>query len=211
MRNLFFLMALSLLVITHTKTVFADSEIPPHTYRIVSKDKKYTFVMRQDSDARTYQLCRKGQPCLVSGEQIETLLVYPKSGLYSNDAVPKPLWTVDWYAYQVYLSADGVHVARMGPWARLSPSKTMLNQEVAKEELAQLAVAFYENGVMIKEYSIADVIKEKSRLPQSISHFMWYTSVTFDDEQELLSITTTDNEKCTFDLKTGVLIERKSL
>ena len=42
---------------------------------------------------------------------------YTQSGLYRNDGSRDPLWTFDWYAYNVDVAADGVHLVRHGALA----------------------------------------------------------------------------------------------
>ena len=36
-----------------------------------------------------------------------------------------------------------------------------------------LAVAFYRQGKLIKQYSTADLVKDKSKVRKSLSHYMW--------------------------------------
>jgi len=66
------------------------------SYKMVSADSKYVFVMLHGKQRESDQ--------------------YPQNGLYLNDGSKTPLWTVDWIAY-VFLPSDGVHLVRSGGWA----------------------------------------------------------------------------------------------
>lgn len=121
---------------------------------------------------------------------------YPAPGLYRNDGSIEPLWTVDWYAHQVYLSDDGVHLVRMGPWA---------------SSLNDLAVAFYTRGKLIKDYTIESLLSDPTAIMRTVSHFMWKNNVVFDAATHQLTIETLSKDKHIFDITTGSLISSKTL
>ena len=168
--------------------VFADTPPYYHSYQRVVGDGKYVFVMLYEHSA----------PLMSSpGKQ------YPSSGMYLADGSNVPIWTVDWYELDVFVSSDGEHLVRIGPWPLLAggesdPSKLTTN-------LQQLAVAFYERGKLLKKYAIADLIKNTDRLQQSLSHFQWQKDIFFDETLDKLTIVTLDDQKYIFDVKTGDL------
>lgn len=75
----------------------------------------------------------------------------------------KELWrTSGWYSFQVFLSHDGRHLVRMGPWS--------VGSEPAHDDLA---VAFYQDGKLLKSYSTAELVKDHSKVQRSVSHYTW--------------------------------------
>lgn len=173
--------------------VFADSIVPPSSYTQLSEDGKYIFVML------SYDTESLLSPC--SGEPYKT------SGLYAADICTSDgedvlLWSIgDWYAHGVYLSSDGSHLVRMGPWAGLKNS--------GRRDVQELAVAFYEDGQLLEKYSIADLVRVTGTLPRSVSHFMWRENVSFDDVASQLTIITLNEERYVFDAKSGEIIDKE--
>jgi HEAT repeats len=156
----------------------ADSAAPPSDYFRESPDGKLVMVLLPTSRfARQDPELRKK---------------YPRSGLYLKENPLEPLWTVDWYAHDVYVSSDGHHLVRMGPWPSSSD---------------ELAVAFYEDGKLFRQYRIDQLVADPLSLPHSVSHFEWKRDVSFDDAKGQLRITTHLDEKYVFDVSTGLIVE----
>lgn len=79
------------------------------------------------------------------------------------DGTDEELWrTEGWYSFEVFLSSFGQHLVAMGPWS-----------EGKEPEAKDLAVSFYGNGKLLKQYSTADLVKNKSKVLRSESHYMW--------------------------------------
>ena len=115
---------------------------------------------------------------------------YPASGLYRNDGSVEPLWTVEWFADGAILSADGVHLVRLGPWA---------------SSYDDLAVAFYRSGELLKAYSIADLVADPRSLFHSVSHFFWSSSIALDEDAHELTVATLSGETYRFNLEGEIL------
>lgn len=100
-----------------------------------------------------------------------------------RDGSDEELWRTDgWYSFEVFLSYDGEYLVAMGPWN--------MGSEPSKEDLA---VAFYHKGKLLRQYSTADLVKDKSKVPASVSHYMWlardierFPEAKKDPESELL-------------------------
>lgn len=120
---------------------------------------------------------------------------YPFSGLYLNDGSVTPLWTVKWYAFNTIPHIEGKYLVRMGPWA---------------SNVNQLAVAFYENGKLIKEYMIKDLVGNSDKLARTVSHFFWRKDVNMNQESKKLRIKTLTDETYIFDIQTGDIIDKES-
>ena len=159
------------------RTVCADSEAMPEDFQVELPDGKHVMVMLP-----TYKYARKDEALRKT---------YPQSGLYSKDKPRQPLWTIDWYAFTVYVSSDLQHLVRMGPWAR-SPKN--------------LAVSFYKNGKLLREYRIDQLVADPLSLPHSVSHFRWKKKVSFDSEKNRFTIETLAGKTYVFDATTGGFI-----
>lgn len=172
-------------------TVFADSPAPQYDYTKTVAKEKFIFVMLSiPDDPSAY-----GQGGAEQDPKIRSQ--YTQSGLYLNDGSTEPLWTVDWYAFEVSLSSDGEHLVKWGPWA-------------FSNNYSELALAFYRNGQEISRYRVNDLVADPSSLPHTVSHYTWVRYSSFDDEQGTLSVTTLTNEKYLFDIKSGEILERPS-
>ncbi len=80
------------------------------------------------------------------------------------------LWRLnDNYSFEVYLSKDGRYLVSMGPWS--------VGQEPEEKDLA---VSFYSNGTLLKEYSTADLVEDKSAVSRSVSHYTWLARSKMD-------------------------------
>lgn len=166
----------------------ADSLARPYSYASPSEDGKFVFVMiapvqveqdgvySDDEDRRRAQLVRKK---------------YALSGQYLNDGSTTPLWTVDWYAFNVYVASDGVHLVREGPWALGAGDE---------------ALTFFANGKQLKSYEVNDILDFVWFLPHTVSHFIWKRDIKLDDYNNVLNVTTLHRDKYVFDLKTGEIV-----
>ena len=73
------------------------------------------------------------------------------------------MWrTRGWFSTEVFLSNDGGFLVAMGPWNGGSEPR---NED--------LALAFYREGKVIKQYSTADLVKDKSKVMKTLSHYDW--------------------------------------
>ncbi len=165
----------------------ADSELGPTEYTKSSKDKKYVFVMLAPAKWRQFgKLHYK----------------YPKSGLYLNNGSRTPLWTVDWYEFDVEISSDGQYLVRWGTWPRFG------------DKYETLALAFYNNGKLIRQYRVKDLVANPKYLPFSISHYQWLRDKSFNDKNKRLTVVTYKGwgspgseykagKKYIFDIKSG--------
>lgn len=119
------------------------------------------------------------------------------------------LWRVEgWYAFKTFLSNDGRYLVRMGDWAiGKAPSKH------------NLAVAFYDKGKLVAEYSTADLVKDKTKVFVSTSHYMWLAHevasirpnrtimgqqpLPYLDSENFFHLKTCDGISYKFDVRTG--------
>jgi hypothetical protein len=182
---------ISVLVLAASTSVSrADSVVLPFTYKVLSPNEKYVFVMRSPLSFQPLY-CR-----VTRAEAEEILATYPSSGLYRNDGSRKPLWTVDRYMYYVSPASDGIHLVVQGGQAprAISFSEAM-------------AVQFYAEGRLLRSYTVAALVDA----PQwSFSHSMnwvsWYEEDNFDDDNLQYSIRTWDGNHFVFDVRTGEIL-----
>ena len=169
----------------------ADKPAPPSTYKLVSANEKYIFVM-----IAPLTLEQELSHWIESKQKeiLDVRNVYSISGMYRNDGSKEPLWAVDWFSYGVEIANNGSHLVRPGPWAR---------------ELENDAITFYENGQIIKNYKINQLVSNKRKLEHTVSHFFWEKESLFDREQMKYYIETLDGKHYIFDVKTGEIISPK--
>ena len=98
-------LALCFILLASIQNLRADSPAAPFSYKQVTKNGKYVFVMLVHT----------------AGDQESKALQaqYPNSGLYRNDGSRTPLWNVGWYAFKVDVSSDGKHLVKGGEWPQI--------------------------------------------------------------------------------------------
>jgi hypothetical protein len=129
------------------------------------------------------------------------------------DGSDEILWrTEGWYSFEVFISRDGMYLVAMGPWNE--------GTEPKKEDMA---VAFYREGKLLKQYSTADLVKDKSKVLASISHYRWLARDVDrmaegkrdpDAELRIIGVNTFRLKTCDaityeFDLTTGEIKKKK--
>jgi len=164
-------------------TAIADRPALPRPKITLSASQRHFFVMLPDH--RTEQ----GDATGPAGAAYELL----ESGSF------RQLWTVSgWYAITVFLSDDGEHLVRMGNWAE--------GHELSKDDLA---VAFYKKGMLLKQYSTADLVKDATAIRRTVSHYNWQACeegmprLTRDNR---FSLKTIDGVLYTFDVTDGSIL-----
>lgn len=117
------------------------------------------------------------------------------------DSVKKDsIWSINWYAYNVFLHDDGEHLIRFGPWAS------------DKINHSDLAISFYFRNQPLKEYKVNELIKEPTRLSYSVSHYEWHAEETkiqngFSTDFSKYTITLADKNVYVFDALNGKILE----
>ncbi|HEX8637621.1 MAG TPA: hypothetical protein VF692_06140 [Pyrinomonadaceae bacterium] len=179
-RFCFFLLVLFASLTTYGKGVFA-----PYTYAASSANNKYLFVM----------IAPPGEERNATERSQKLRAEYPKSGMYLNDGSVKPLWTVEWYSFGVFVASDGIHLVRQGSMA------SSLDDE---------AFTFFAADKEIRSYKVRDVARKG--VLQMASHLIWQADIKIDDDEKTLSVTTLGEEKYSFDYRSGQRkIERNQL
>lgn len=168
--------------------VYGDTIIEPFSHATVSPDGKYVLVMIALVPPE-----REGMGLRSDDQQKGRTLraKYAVGGLYRNDGSMTPLWAVTWYAYSVLVASDGIHLVRQGPWAENSSTE---------------AFSFFENGKEIRSYRVGDLVDTILTLPHSVSHFIWEQSMSLDDANRVLTVTTLNKDRYAIDITTGKVI-----
>jgi hypothetical protein len=178
-----------------------DFEASPFDYIRPVKGGKYVFVMLAPGAATrlsySYKVYADGTSRKSSTKEGRLFKKYPASGLYRATGPAKPLWTVNWYSFDVRVCSDGEHLVRFGPWAR------------SGDQGKTLALAFYRSGKEIRSYAVRDLVPDYRRLPHSVSHYLWMKASSLDDVKKRLKVEIhvgNDYKKAAsklFDLRTG--------
>jgi hypothetical protein len=164
--------------------VYADEPPIPHDYT-QDVGEKYIFVMLSTDDPSVWAAD-------IQDENIRNQ--YSKSGLYIKGE-NTPLWTVVWFAFRVNISSDGKYMVRWGDWPIIHYYDAM-------------ALEFYDNGQVIKSYTVKDLVASPSLLPETVSHYEWEETSSFDSEHNILWLKTLNKEEYTFDITTGEIIKK---
>ena len=159
---------------------FADTPAPMRPYKRVTRSQEYVFVML-------------GGPW--PGPSSQPWDGYPQSGLYRNDGSRDPLWTVDWYAYDVDVASDGIHLVRHG-----GPATDIYGD----------AIGFYVNGELLESYQIGDVVTDERRINRSVSFLHWKLDGRFYEARMEYMLRTVDGNLILFDVNTGAIVSQSS-
>jgi hypothetical protein len=194
---LFSLILLSFLFVDGT--AIADDFVPPRPSTIeVDDGNKIFFItpMGHESD-----------------EQLPT-------GLYYNTEPPELIYLVIsgresnhisyFQDHYVFLSNDGMNFVHIPIPFRFesinSPITFMPYQGVDA-----VAIEFYANGVMIKHYTVSQLVERHSDLGHTASMIMWqdYGLIYFNADENTISVTTVDGINHIFDITTGESINNR--
>lgn len=75
-------------------------------------------------------------------------------------------------------------------------------------EEADLAVAFYDQGRLLKQYSTADLVQDKTAVVRTGSHYFWKARAPVLDPQNVFHLQTIDGIVYEFDATTGTIKKR---
>jgi hypothetical protein len=129
----------------------ADEEVRPHSF-VVTSDLRLSFFK---------MIPPKGN--WQENKYVTTREAFGVAYSIDEDGNFKELWkTSGWYSLELYLSFDGQYLVRIGPWNRGHEPNN-----------SDLAIAFYKNGNLLKEYSVVDLVKDKSKVQATASHYFW--------------------------------------
>lgn len=145
--------------------VHADSPALPIAYVTAAYRGQYLFMMKPKLDEKSEQL--------PNGEKTYGTKYDDGAGI-AYEVLPlggfREIWRTDgWYSFEVFLAIDGLHLVRMGPWNG--------GHEPQPDDLA---VAFYREGKLIRKYSTVDLVKDKSKIQRSTSHYFWLARDDFN-------------------------------
>lgn len=128
--------------------------------------------------------------CVITSEAFGVAYSIDENGNFNE------LWkTSGWYSPQVFLSDDGQYLVRMGPWYTQEPNKN------------DLAVAFYKNGKLLKEYFATDLVKNESKIKEATGRYYWledpYPELKINPSDNVFQLKTIDGIVHRFDVTTG--------
>jgi hypothetical protein len=167
-------------------TVIADSVGPQVPWVKTSKDGRYMFKMVPEKSQFV------GEKLNVERDAFGVAYEITEGGEL------KELWrTKGWYAFEGYLSEDGRYFVRFGLWAE------------DQEKHTDLAVAFYDQGKLLKEYQVRELIKNPKLLQNTISHYFWRPEIQTKPNgfnEEGFHLVMIDKTTYSFDFKTGKIV-----
>ena len=128
---------------------------------------------------------------------------YAVTASSSQDA---ELWSVSgWYSFRVFLSDDGRYLVSL--FSRTSSPRTEAS------EPADPFVSFYDNGKLLAQYTIAQLIGDPEAILRDPERkFVQLSSPPHLDATEaVFRIVTGEQVEYTFDIKTGSILKKQSL
>ena len=101
---------------------------------------------------------------------------------------------MNFYSSEVILADDGRHLIAFGPWAM---------------DMTDLAVSFYEEGRLLKEYRVLDLI-DPDKVQRTVSHLFWkeadnVSASRLSEDQKTFTVRMIDGTERVFDVATGEL------
>ena len=110
--------------------------------------------------------------------------------------------TGDFRSMTVLIGDDGKNLVMIDDYSESEPES---NPEVLQ---------FYLDGKKVKSYKLSDLIEDKQKIEQTVSHFMWldkpFLIKKFTISDAKLSLKTIEQKSFTFDINTGEISEQKS-
>ena len=175
----------ALILAVPVSDVSAYKPARPMSHTITSPDGQHVFVMlsHEPLDEELTHFNEQVRPKIRAIRE-----TWSKSGMYRNDGSRDPLWTVEWYAYQVDVPSGGEYVVRYnsGGWSWKG----------------QPALAFYRRGELFRSYEIGDL----TSLPFGIDHGNWMARHTLDDNAGTVFLVSETGDRFEFDVKTGDMV-----
>lgn len=170
--------------------VLADQEVAPYYYVTTASNlskQSAVFAMRPpEFDQRTGRVTREGGGIAYRQEADGTL---------------KEIYRIEGWYGQVAISADGRSLIRLPPWSRGRAPQT-----------SDVAVAFYLDGKLLKQYSPLDLLKDPGKVIVTSSHYNWQGPTpskyprpenAYQDHDKTFRVYTIDGLKYVFDVMTG--------
>jgi LPXTG-motif cell wall-anchored protein len=192
-------LAVACLVLVMAPHANADSVAGPWSYRIVSADGRFVFVMLAPGTSDPRWGGDMGKEIRAVREK------YKQSGLYRNDGSDIPIWTLDWYSHSIEIASDGVHLIRK----HTGPSYD--RNDTSPRRYEQEALSFFANGKLLRTYRIDEIVSNPTSLPHSVSHFQWFARDELDDAKLHYKVWTIEGigggpRWVDFDLTSGELV-----
>ena len=183
----------------------ADSVAPSRQYLVTSPSSRYYFVMLPSRSTEAGQQSNED-----GGSGVAYRLM--------RDGSIQEMWrTKGWYSQKVFLAEDCRYLVRI--------DSVIEGNAVSDKDVA---VAFYDKGVLIKSYSTKDLVLDSTKISVSVSYYKWlardvardryviHGGVSFDSEPEpvltienTFRLKTADGILYTFDVSNGNIVSKE--
>ncbi len=170
------------------RMAIADSPASPFPWVILSERGDYLFKM---VPAKWRQ---NGDEFVIDRKAFGVAYKITDAGEFAE------MWrTEDWYTFNAKLSEDGQYLVRFGPWAS------------DQEKHTDLAIAFYHQGKLIKQYQVRELIAKPELLEESVSHYRWVPTIQTKPNGfygGTFHLVMVDKTSYSFDYETGEILIR---
>jgi hypothetical protein len=198
MKISFPVLAIVLALFVRMPNANADKVARPRSYRQVTSDGKFVFVMLAPHGFEENAVVRDPEDIRAIRER------YKQSGLYRNDGSDTPIWTVDWYQHEgaVELAPDNEHLIR----THASPSYDRTDPPSSRYR--RVVLSFFDRGKLLRSYRVDELIADPWLLPHSVSHFQWLDRKAFDESTMRYTVWTQEGSWFEFDVASGQILEQ---
>lgn len=170
------------------RMAIADSPADPFPWVTLSERGDYLFKM---VPAKWHQ---NGDDFVIDRKPFGVAYKITDAGEFAE------MWrTEGWYTFEAKLSEDGQYLVRFGPWAS------------DQEKHTDLAIAFYHQGKLIKQYQVRELITNPELLEESVSHYRWVPTIQTKPNGfygGTFHLVLVDKTSYSFDYETGEILIR---
>ena len=166
----------------------SDKEAPAKPFIITQDNLFETFYFKMIPEKSHYE----------NGKLIVEKEAWGKAFRLNDDGSDTELWSVyGWYSHQIFLAGESANnLVRIGNWSRGS-----------EPEPDDLAIAFYQDGKLVKSYSTNDLIKDKTKVDVSVSHYRWLDSHKMSWFKDHFTVKTLEGFTYKFNISSGEIVE----
>jgi hypothetical protein len=184
-------MKITFILLATMLTCFGGMRKGPHSYATTSRDGDYVFIMNPGPEgeelAKGFGVCYR---------------VLPRGEL-------KEVWrTSGWWSQWIELSWDGQHLARVGCWDSGDQDNVAVGDS--------LALALYKEGRLLKQYRVADLVKDDGKFQVTSAGTCWWAlsehgKPNFRSWMGDYFLRTADGIEYVFELSSGGVKESKTV
>ena len=109
-------------------------------------------------------------------------------------------------------SQDGKTVVLIEDYLSATVDGTSIVTDIDRKRIVNpVVVQIWRNGTRVGAHDIARLVRDVTKVEQSISHVRWVASLPANVDGAQFTLVTTSGRRITFDSKTGAIIEERAV